>query len=403
MSMWAYNDRAECKATRRRHCVSRAGVVLAAVGLATGAARNASAESRQADLEQVKTLERNGQYEQAIRRYRELFRQYPDSPEIRLGLATDLARSGQCEEVDSPRSRNPAASLARAGREAVAGICYFRRGDFAAARLHLERADGLGPGDKETIVFLARAYAASSEAGKGVRILKGFQSSHGDDPDVLYWIGTLYDQLAEQTYDAMARSYPDSYLVLETRGDQFLQQQKYDDALKSYEKALQAAPDAPGLHFDLGNTYWRMAKLDQAAAELATELKMNPNHARANYELGDIAVKQGNVQRGLPLLKKALALDPSLVEAHKSLGRAFLAQEEYALAADEFSIVAKEEPSDHTIHALLASVYHRMGRTQDAEEESRKYNQLMKQQMSDLQEARGQNGEAKSSAPAPDR
>jgi predicted Zn-dependent protease len=146
-----------------------------------------------------------------------------------------------------------------------------------------------------------------------------------------------------------------------------------------------------------------MARLDQARPELEAELQLNPDHAQANYELGDIAVKQGEVERGVPLLKKALALDPSLVEAHRSLGRAFLSGRQYAEAIHEFFIVAQAEPSDHTIHALLASVYQRMGRTQEAEEETRKYNELVKQHMSDLERKEAQQDQdAKAAQPTPE-
>lgn len=360
--------------------------MLAALAGTAAICGQAETEAPQATLREVQALDHNGQYERAIRGYRDLLRQYPGSPEVRLGLAQDLARTGQCRPTDPPASQNSASAGSRAAQDAVIGICSFRRSDFPTALAHLEAAEALAPADKQIRIFLARAYAASGQAEKGIDTLKRFESDHGDDPDILYWTGALYDQQAEHTYDAMVQAYPGSYLVLETQGQQFLARQEYDKALESFEKVLEAAPNAPGLHFDLGNTYWRMAKLDRAAAELSAELKINPNHAQANYELGDVAVKQGDFGRGLPLLEKALALDPSLTGAHKSLGRCFLAEHEYAKAVREFLIVAAADPSDHTIHALLANAYRRMGRTQEAEEETRKYNQLMKQQMSELQQ-----------------
>ena len=307
-----------------------------------------------------------------------------------------------CEQAGGPPSGGPVVGQALSKRETLIGACYFRRHDLGPAIEHLKKAVAEAPGDRDATIFLGRAYASTGAPEEGISILRNFQSGQGDDPDVLYWIGTFYDQLAERTYQMMAKSHPDSYLVLETQGDQFLQRQKYGEALRAYQKALRAAPDEPGLHFDVGSTYWRMAKLDQAAPELEAELKANPNHAQANYELGDIAVKQGDVARGLTLLRKALALDPSLVEAHKSLGRGLLAERHYADAISEFSIVAKAQPADHTIHALLANAYQRMGLTKEAEAETRKYNELVKQQMSDLarkEAAQNQDATAAPSAP----
>ena len=378
------------------------GVMAAAAILAAISAEPVWSQGRSLEegLAEARTFEKEGQYDQAIRRYRELRQQFPDSAEIRRRLAEDLAKTGRCEEVTALESGSPAAGRTSSKQEALLGACYFRGNDVQKAVVHLKIAVEQSPDDKQANIFLGRAYASNGQLEEAVRTLKAFQARRGEDPDVLYWIGTFYDELAEKTYQTMAKSYPTSYLVLETQGDQFLQQQKYDEALDAYQRALSAAPAEPGLHFDLGNTYWRMAKLDQARPELEAELKSNPGHAQANYELGDIAVKQGETEKGVVLLKKALALDPSLIEAHRSLGRAFLSERLYPEAAHEFSLVAEAEPSDHTIHALLATAYQRMGRAQEAEVETQKYNELVKQQMSDLERKESEQNRNAKSAPA---
>jgi predicted Zn-dependent protease len=356
------------------------------------------AQTLQSKLAAIKVLDDEGKADEAVAEYRELLGRYPDSPEIRLGLANDLARTARCEDFpEGQSSRVPGAA-----REAVTGICRFRRNEMPAAITDLTRALQLSPRDKQSAVFLGRAYAQSGKPDEAVRVLKGLGAEARNDADVLYWTGVFYDQLAQQAYDGMAKSYPDSFPLLETQGDQLVQQQKYDDALKAFKKAQSIAPGAPGLHFDLGNAYWHMARLDEAAAELSEALKANPEDAQVNYELGDIAVKQGDSPRGIALLTRALALDPNLVEAHRSLGRAYLATQDFAASLREFSIVAKAESSDHTIHALLASVYRRMGREQEAKEETRKYDELVKQQMNDLEQREAeQNRDAKQQDPVP--
>jgi tetratricopeptide (TPR) repeat protein len=353
----------------------------------------------QSKLAELRALDQGGRFDEAIRRYRELLRGYPDSTEVRLGLANDLARTDKCQ--DGSDSTDSAVGQAGVEQELIIGICHFRRNEISAALPHLMKAVDLAPSDRQAAIFLGRAYAESGKPEEGVRVLRALKGGAKDDPDVLYWAGVFYDQLAQRTYDAMAKSHPGAYEVLETQGDQLLQQQKYDEALRAYQEALRAAPDAAGLHFDLGNTYWHMARADEAATELSAELKLNPNHAQANYELGDIAVKQGDSDRGQALLRKALEFDPSLVEAHRSLGRAYIAKQDLAAALREFSIVAKAEPLDHTIHALLASVYQRMGRKQEAQEETRRYNELVKRQMSDLQQKEAEQNRDAQTRPVP--
>lgn len=341
------------------------------------------------NLAELKLLDDQGRPDQAIPQYRKLLREYPESAQVRLGLANDLAREDRCEDVPEPTSPRSAAGAV------VSGICDFRRNNLTNAIARLSEALRSAPADREARIFLGRAYAEAGRPEEGIRVLKSAPKDGAGDAETLYWLGRFYDQMAQGTYDAMSKSYPDSALLLETQGDQLALQQRYGEALKAFEKARAVSPDAPGLHFELGNCYWHLERLDEAAAELGAELSVDPNHAQANFEQGDISVKRGDTDRGVALLARALALDPGLTEAHRSLGRAYLSRQEFAKALDEFSLVARADPSDHTIHALLASVYQRMGRVREAKEETRKYDELMKQQSSDLERREaGQNREA---------
>jgi predicted Zn-dependent protease len=380
-----------------KSCRQRLGIALAAASLTLAASvRHGGAagfQDQQTGLRQVRALDDAGKYDQAVVQWRQLLRKFPGLPEAQLGLANDLALLNLCEEADSNDS--PAGRPADE-QEVVACICYYRRNDMPAAIRHLDAAAKLVRDNQEAAIFLGRSYAASGRPEEGIRVLKAYQAAQGQKADTLYWIGAFYDQLAEQVYETLAKAHPDSYLVLEMRGDQFLQQQKYDQALSAYSKALNLAPYAPGLHFDLGNTYWRMEKLDQAASALEAELKSNPNHTQANFELGDIEVKQGHAEEGVSLLQRAVALNPSLTEAHRSLGRAFLAEQRYSDALRELSIVVEAEPSDHTVHAMLAGLYQRMGDGRKASEESQRSNELIKQQMTDLQRKEAEQNQAAS-------
>jgi tetratricopeptide (TPR) repeat protein len=361
------------------------GIIFAATLPPPVTARQGSPSLRSSDagLTEARALDQAGKYDQAVVQWRLLLRRSPDIPEVELGLADDLALLNRCEKDGSAKSDD---SSAAAGEGAITiGICHYRRNDLPAAIKYLETAVKQAPNDQQAAIFLGRAYASSGRPQEGIRVLDAYQARRGKQADTLYWIGAFYDQLAEQAYQTLVKGHPDSYLVLETQGDQLLQQQKYQAALAAYQKALGLAPEAPGLHFDVGNTYWRMEKFDQAASALEAELKSNSNHAQANFELGDIEVKQGQVEKGVPLLEKAAALNPGLTEAHRSLGRAFLAERRYPEALRELSMVVQAEPSDHTVHAMLASLYQRMGNSQKAAEETRKSNELMKQQMADLQ------------------
>src|SRR5579863_9429935 len=226
-----------------------AGAALFCAGLD---ASGSDTQTQRSGLAEVRTLDQEGRLDQAVRRYRELLRRYPESTEVRLRLANDLARTAKCEDSSEPE--NLETGPAGAAQETVVGICHFRRNEMPTALADLTKALELAPRDKQAAIFLGRAYAESGKPQEGVGVLQALGEGGKNDPDVLYWMGVFYDQLAQQTYEAMAKSHPDSSPLLETQGDQLLQQQKYDEALKAYQKALSGAADEPGLHFDVGNT-----------------------------------------------------------------------------------------------------------------------------------------------------
>jgi tetratricopeptide (TPR) repeat protein len=256
------------------------------------------------------------------------------------------------------------------------GVCDFETGDAEKAIAELTSVIEVTPRDKWLRISLARAFAINGDCQDSIDSLNGWLAQNGNDADVLYWIGKFYEELSEQTFERMVKEDPNNYLVLQINGDQLIKKREYPEALDAYGRALSAKPDAPGLHFDVGNVYWRMSEFDKAREELEKELVLNPFHAIANYELGDIYVKSGDPSKAIPFLERALRTDPTLVEAHRSMGNAFSLQKDYARAIKEFALVAEQNASDNSIHALLATTYRRIGQLTKADEETKIYERL---------------------------
>lgn len=286
-----------------------------------------------------------------------------------IAIAQNLASLGKCDEAAQALAKRNA--LRSEKSLTLLGVCRFRTGEFPQAITQLRQAASLAPGDKRAMIFLARAYAGAGDNEKGIETLKAWTKTHPADADALYWIGQFYQDMAGETFQQMQAKDSRNYLVYETEGNQFRARQQYPQALEAYKKALALAPPGTaGLHFRLGDVYWRSLRFDEAKKDLEQELALNPYHSKANYELGDINAKEGHPQEAARYLQKALSLDPELTEAHRSLGRVYLEEKAYPQALAEFLQVAKAEPNDHTIHALLATTYRDMGRLNEAKQEA---------------------------------
>ena len=362
--------------------------------------RNAFAQaSSQSPLADAQSLEAHGEYKQAEEKYQAALKLSPSSQEARLGVGRTMAKRGQCQESEGVLK--PLAGAHRAEIEQILGGCYFYMHDFDRAVSHLNLARELAPKDQPVWITLGRAEASAGHNKEAISTLKTWLARNPQDPDALYWIGRIYNSMSQNVLDDMTAKDPSSYLVHELEGDQLRQKQDYDKALQAYQEGLKAAPDAPGLHFNVGDVYYQMLKYPEASEELQKELKINPYHALANFEVGDIDIKQGRIEDGMPYLERALKLDPNLAEAHRSLARGLLAEKHYEDAVHELLWLTKEDPSDHTAHAMLASAYRQMGKMKEAQEEAEISQKLLQQRATDLEHLKTEEQEINDRPSAP--
>jgi len=81
-------------------------------------------------------------------------------------------------------------------------------------------------------------------------------------------------------------------------------------------------------------------------------------------------------RRAATLLKSAIGLDPSLADAHYHLGDLALKNERIADALLEYQKAARLDPKNPKIHFGLAKVYRRLGRTEEASQETALFEKL---------------------------
>ncbi len=268
------------------------------------------------------------------------------------------------------------AATRRAEAETVVGNCYFRMHRNQPAISHFEAAIKLDPKPKDSWIYLSRCYAGMGQQQRAIDTLKTWLTRNGNDPDVLFWIGSYYDDLAANTFEQMAEKHSDSYMVYLSQGEHYIERKDYAAARKALDRALALAPNAPGIHYTLGSLYWLSRDLEKAKQELETELRTNAHHAQANYLMGDIYVTQRDPQKAIPYLERALAANPKIWDAHRALGRALVLENKFEEGVREFQIVADANPTDDTIHGLLSNTYRRMGNLARAKEEGELFERL---------------------------
>jgi tetratricopeptide (TPR) repeat protein len=168
---------------------------------------------------------------------------------------------------------------------------------------------------------------------------------------------------------------PSSFPLYMMKGLIETRQGYYNDAVKSYGRAVELNPQAPEANRGLAKAQLRAGLGSQAAATFETGLKRFPRDAAHYQEYalmllkaadgGDVAAES----RAVSLLESALAIDSSLAEAHYQLGNRALAKGQMKGALDHLEEAAKCDPESAKIHYALARGYRRVGREKEASQE----------------------------------
>jgi adenylate cyclase len=143
---------------------------------------------------------------------------------------------------------------------------------------------------------------------------------------------------------------------------------------QTLERAFELAKRAISLNDSLSTAYsllghvylWRKQHT-QAIAELERAVALEPNKADFHADLADILVWTGRPQEALGLIEKAMRLNPHYPARYSTtLGLAYLLMEQYEEALTGLKRALTLSPDDFGIHLMLAFIYSKEGREEEA-------------------------------------
>jgi tetratricopeptide (TPR) repeat protein len=85
---------------------------------------------------------------------------------------------------------------------------------------------------------------------------------------------------------------------------------QYDEAIKSYQKAIALRPDSLRPHMNLGMVYWSMGQLEKAIPEFQEALKCDSTSVPAHLALGRLFLQKKQYHLAEPSLETATRLNP---------------------------------------------------------------------------------------------
>jgi len=130
-----------------------------------------------------------------------------------------------------------------------------------------------------------------------------------------------HEKTVELWKNAIAINPLPRYFVL--LGNAYLRLKRYDQAIESYERFIQVAPDDKNIDFvyrSLGICLAGVGQYDEAISNLKIAISLKRDKADYYYTLGNILGKTGRYEEAVPCFEMVLKLDPNYIETYKLLG-----------------------------------------------------------------------------------
>jgi tetratricopeptide (TPR) repeat protein len=253
------------------------------------------------------------------------------------------------------------------------GAALLSTGQPEAALRALEEA----PPSPRTYFYLGMTYRALRNPKDSADALrKAFQAGY-EDPYVLYALIEQDRQLGDTEagladFKTFYRKFPDSPWLHLLYGDAYMARHDNSHAADEYGQAAKLDPQLPVAHFQLGFIALDQGNYSEAVDNFRQEIAVNPTFAEAYLYLGTSLRGMGKNEEAIPNLEESVRRDPNYALAYRSLAAAQIKANQLQAAVEILRTASRRFPWETAFPAQLAGLLRRLGRVQEAEQESQK-------------------------------
>lgn len=262
---------------------------------------------------------------------------------------------------------------------AMLGLSYWKMGEEAKAKPHLEKALATRGGDETLEDALAHVLITLHDYAGASAQLRKMTERNPKNQQALYLLGKCYLELAQSTLAKVREIDPDSVISHEIAGEIDESMGNFDGAMVEYNKAVQMAPKQPGTHMHLGDAYRGSGKWESARAEFAAELVNDPGNCTARWKMANASLEANQpAESVMDDLNKSIERCPGLMQARVDRARALIKLNRQAEAFDDLILAEKATPDEPSIHFMLSRIYKSQGKTAEAQQELAQYGELQR-------------------------
>jgi tetratricopeptide (TPR) repeat protein len=272
-------------------------------------------------------LSKTGQYEDAIVEYRQALQLEPRNLPIRVNLGLAYYKTAQISEAAEELAK--AVQQQPGNRQAVFLLadCKLRLGENKKVIELLSPLEQASPNDKALIYLLGTALIRANQASRG-QVLVNRILREGESAEAHLLLGTTKMQaqeFAEALVDLkraveLNPQLPDVYsyygLALLTTGDMAA-------AADAFRKELETNPNDFVSNLQLGVIFKQDQRYDEARSSFDRALRVRPGDPGVRYQLATLDLAIGNIEQACKGLEQLVKETPQFVEAHVSLATVY--------------------------------------------------------------------------------
>ena len=180
---------------------------------------------------------------------------------------------------------------------------------------------------------------------------------------------------ASQATRTAAQSGQNEAFRLNTLGVAYMNQQKFAEAQKNFEKALAADPKFTIARLNLGISLLSQQKLEQARAALEKAARLLPDDQYAWYNLGLVYKDTGETEKGIEAFQHVAQISPE-ADAHYFLGYLHGQLQQYDEAIAEFQKALEAFPYHASSEFGIARAYQRKGDNDSARQHLARFQKI---------------------------
>jgi serine/threonine protein kinase len=162
---------------------------------------------------------------------------------------------------------------------------------------------------------------------------------------------------------------PNSPILHKMYGQVFARRQppQPDQAIQAYNRSLQSNGNDAETHRLVGDVYLYIRRMPaQAIAPYTQALRLNSHDFEAHRGLAKSYEETNQLAAALRTYQEAATIDAKRPDIHYSIGQLALRLSQLSVAERAFVLVLTINPADHPTRFVLAQVYEREGKMEDA-------------------------------------